>query len=128
MWPFRRSGAATPVAATPAADTAVTTASAEVTSTGAVNGYHVLATVAALPVSTWRYLWEPEHVRHIGPMSQDWHAAFDFQHANTSVIPLVDANGVAMVCIQALNRRIDELTAEVRGLREITAQHARSGR
>ena len=88
----------------------------------AVNGYQVLETVAALPISTWRYLWEPEEVRHLGPMAQDWHAAFDFHHENTRVIPLVDANGVALVCIQALNRRIDELTTEVRRLRELT-QH-----
>jgi hypothetical protein len=85
---------------------------------GAVNGYAVLETVAALPVSTWRYLWEPEGTRHLGPMVQDWHAAFDFGHDNTGVIPVVDANGIALVCIPALNHRIDELTAEVDRLRE----------
>ncbi|QIZ00515.1 tail fiber domain-containing protein [Streptomyces sp. S1D4-11] len=87
---------------------------------GAVNGYQVLEKVAALPISTWRYLWEPEQVRHIGPMAQDWHATFDFHHDNTGVIPLVDANGIALVCIQALNRRIDELTTEVQHLRGLT--------
>ncbi|MCZ9345807.1 hypothetical protein NGM37_49555, partial [Streptomyces sp. TRM76130] len=30
----------------------------------------------ALPVSTWRCLWQPETVRHLGPMAQDWYAAF----------------------------------------------------
>ncbi|ASQ92021.1 hypothetical protein CGL27_01565 [Streptomyces sp. 11-1-2] len=84
---------------------------------GAVNGYAVLRTVAALPVSTWRYHWEPESVRHLGPMAQDWHAAFGFNQDDTR-IPVVDGLGVALVCIQALQRRVEELTAEVDRLRE----------
>ncbi|MFI7099441.1 tail fiber domain-containing protein [Streptomyces sp. NPDC050161] len=84
---------------------------------GAVNGYAVLETVAALPVSTWRYLWEPEDVRHLGPMAQDWHTAFGFNQDDTK-IPVVDGLGVALVCVQALHRRVEELTAEVDRLRE----------
>ncbi len=84
---------------------------------GAVNGYAVLETVAALPVSTWRYLWEPEDVRHLGPMAQDWHAAFGFNQDDTK-IPVVDGLGVALVCVQALHRHVEELTAEVDRLRE----------
>ncbi|MFF1645294.1 tail fiber domain-containing protein [Streptomyces sp. NPDC058240] len=84
---------------------------------GAVNGHAVLDTVAALPVSTWRYLWEPEDVRHLGPMAQDWHAAFGFNRDDTT-IPVVDGLGVALVCVQALHRRMEELTAEVDRLRE----------
>ncbi|MFJ2805481.1 tail fiber domain-containing protein [Kitasatospora sp. NPDC087271] len=112
---FRRSGKAARTAPerTETADTAA------VAPAGAVNGHQVLETVVALPISTWRYLWEPEQVRHIGPMAQDWHASFDFHHENTRVIPVVDANGIALVCIQALNRRIDELTTEVRRLSEL---------
>ncbi|MFJ6569588.1 tail fiber domain-containing protein [Streptomyces sp. NPDC091292] len=87
-----------------------------------VNGYQILESVAALPISTWRYLWEPEGMRHLGPMAQDWHATFDFHHPNTGVIPVVDSSGVALVCIQALNHRIDELTAEVARLRETSGK------
>ncbi|MCB5908136.1 tail fiber domain-containing protein [Streptomyces pinistramenti] len=89
---------------------------------GAVNGYAVLETVAALPVSTWRYLWEPEDVRHLGPMAQDWHAAFGFNQDDTK-IPVVDGLGVALVCVQALHRRVEELTAEVERLREAASVH-----
>ncbi|MFI9273169.1 tail fiber domain-containing protein [Kitasatospora sp. NPDC052896] len=84
---------------------------------GAVNGYAILETVAALPISTWRYLWEPEDVRHLGPMAQDWQAAFGFNQDDTT-IPVVDGLGVALVCVQALHRRVEELTAEVNRLRE----------
>ncbi|MEU6977832.1 MULTISPECIES: tail fiber domain-containing protein [unclassified Streptomyces] len=89
---------------------------------GAVNGFAVLETVAALPVSTWRYLWEPEDVRHLGPMAQDWHAAFGFNRDDTR-IPVVDGLGVALVCIQALQRHVEELRAEVARLREAAAMN-----
>lgn len=87
-----------------------------VATVGAVNGYAVLDTVAALPISTWRYLWEPDGVRHLGPMAQDWQAAFGFNQDGTT-IPVVDGLGVALVSIQALHRRVEELTAEVNRLR-----------
>ncbi|MGR6924278.1 tail fiber domain-containing protein [[Actinomadura] parvosata] len=73
-----------------------------------VNGYEILDKVASLPISTWRYAWEPEHIRHLGPMAQDWKATFGFGEEDT-IIPFIDANGVAMVSIQALHRRIIEL-------------------
>ncbi|MFJ5223251.1 tail fiber domain-containing protein [Streptomyces sp. NPDC088400] len=89
---------------------------------GAVNGHTVLETVAALPVSTWRYLWEPEDVRHLGPMAQDWHAAFGFNQDDTT-IPVVDGLGVSLVCVQALHRRVEELSAEVARLRKAASVH-----
>ncbi|MDH6144044.1 MULTISPECIES: hypothetical protein [Kitasatospora] len=42
--------------------------------------------------------------------AQDWHVAFGFNQDDTT-IPVVDGLGVAPVCIEALNRRVDELTA-----------------
>ncbi len=41
-----------------------------------IDGHELLERLAALPVATWRYHWEPPHVRHLGPMSQDFRAAF----------------------------------------------------
>ncbi|MFJ2295603.1 hypothetical protein ACIOG7_28575 [Streptomyces sp. NPDC087894] len=76
--------------------------------------------MAALPVSTWRYLWEPDGVRHLGPMAQDWHAAFGFNTDDTRN-PVVDGLGVALVCIKALHRHVEELQAEVARLRETAA-------
>ena len=111
----RRSRAAHPGA--PARLRAGTRDSSDVAPVGPVNGYAVLETVATLPISTWRYLWEPEDVRHLGPMAQDWQTAFGFNQDDTT-IPVVDSLGVALVCIQALHRRVEELTDEVDRLRE----------
>ncbi|MGI5291143.1 tail fiber domain-containing protein [Nonomuraea polychroma] len=84
-----------------------------------VNGAEILDKVASLPISTWRYAWEPEHVRHLGPMAQDWKATFGFGEEET-VIPFVDANGVAMVSIQALHRRIIELEQVISSMQRTT--------
>jgi hypothetical protein len=80
--------------------------------TGPVNGFEVLATLGALPVATWRYRWESGGVRHLGPMAQDWHAAFGLGKDDTT-IPMVDAHGVLVVAMQALRRQVSELRAEV---------------
>lgn len=77
-----------------------------------VNGHDVLAKVAALPVYTWRYDTEPEHVRHLGPMAQEWRAAFGLGDSDTT-ISVVDAFGVAVVALQALQRRVEDLEAEL---------------
>ncbi|MBB5122081.1 tail fiber domain-containing protein [Streptomyces eurocidicus] len=98
------------------AATAATTGPAK-----AVNGHKVLEEVLRLPVSTWRYHWDPPDVRHLGPMAQDWHAAFGLGDNNVT-ISATDTNGVALVCIQALHRRIEDLTAQVETLREQAAR------
>ena len=83
----------------------------------AVDPRRVLATLAALPISTWSYHWETPAVRHIGPMAQDFHRAFGFGPEETS-ISTVDSDGVALAAIQGLHQvvqekeqRIDELAA-----------------
>ncbi|MGH3548980.1 MAG: tail fiber domain-containing protein [Pseudonocardiaceae bacterium] len=90
---------------------------------GPVNGFEVLTRLTALPVSTWRYRWEPAGVRHLGPMAQDWHAAFELGQDETT-IPVVDAHGVLLVAIQALHRQVGELRAEVDQLHQQLAQRA----
>ena len=90
---------------------------------GPVNGFEVLAKLAELPVTTWRYRWESAGVRHLGPMAQDWHAAFRLGQGETT-IPMVDAHGVLVVAIQALQRQLNELRAEVDQLHEQLAERA----
>ena len=70
-----------------------------------VNGYEVLEKLAALPISTWNYKWDPPSVRHLGPMAQDFKATFGLGDDDRT-INMVDANGVVMVAVQALHRRL----------------------
>jgi hypothetical protein len=84
--------------------------------TVAVNGHQVLEKLAALPVSTWNYKTDPASVRHMGPMAQDFAAAFGLGDDDKK-INMVDANGVAVVAIQALYRKVQALEAEVAALK-----------
>jgi hypothetical protein len=61
----------------------------------------VLAKLAALPITTWAYTNAPS-VRHLGPVAQDFAAAFGLGD-NDKHIATVDADGVALAAIQGLN-------------------------
>jgi hypothetical protein len=82
----------------------------------------ILKKVGELPISTWTYLNEPSGVRHLGPMAQDFRASFGLGDDDRSYHS-VDAHGVALAAIQALERevsrqerRIDKLERENRAL------------
>ncbi|HEY7061763.1 MAG TPA: tail fiber domain-containing protein [Chloroflexota bacterium] len=72
-----------------------------------VNPREVLARVVSLPIETWNYLGQGPAIRHIGPMAQDFHAAFGVGEDDTR-ISYVDANGVALAAIQGLYQLVQE--------------------
>ena len=84
---------------------------------GAVRGSEVLEKLAELPISTWNYKGEDPSVRHMGPMAQDFFATFGLG-GDDKTINLLDANGVVMVAIQALYRRVLALESELAALRD----------
>lgn len=75
----------------------------------------VLDKVATMPISRWHYKSDEDSVPHVGPMAQDFHAAFgvgpDERHITT-----VDADGVALAAIQALKQMVDEKDAKIEAL------------
>ena len=77
-----------------------------------LNAENILARVAALPMTSWRYTNESAGVRHVGPMAQDFRAAFGLGH-DDKFIEFVDEEGVALTAIQALNDKIKEQKAEL---------------
>ncbi len=81
----------------------------------------VLSKVVAMPITQWSYRNSSEG-DHIGPMAEDFHAAFglgsDDQHIAT-----VDADGVALAAIQGLNQKLEAENAELKArLAAIEAQ------
>lgn len=80
----------------------------------------VLAAVVELPISTWNYIEQDDAVRHIGPVAQDFYAAFGVG-AGDATISIVDSGGVALAAIQGLDRRNVELAAQNA---ELSAQNA----
>ena len=71
----------------------------------AVDAQAVLAQVASLPLQSWAYTNAPT-VRHLGPVAQDFHAAFGLG-SDDRHIATVDADGVALAAIQGLNRKVE---------------------
>ncbi|HHN93824.1 MAG TPA: hypothetical protein ENK17_03570, partial [Anaerolineae bacterium] len=80
----------------------------------------VLEQVAQLPITTWNYRAEDDSVRHLGPVAQDFYAAFGLGADDTHIAPL-DASGVALAAVQGLYQRVQALEAENRALREENA-------
>jgi hypothetical protein len=79
-----------------------------------VNPADVLAKVAALPITRWNYKDDPS-AEHIGPVAQDFRAAFGLGSDDKS-ITTVDADGVALTAIQALNNKLNERDDEIKRL------------
>jgi len=69
----------------------------------------VLEKVAQLPISEWRYKAQPDPtIRHIGPMAQDFYAAFRLGEDSLG-ISTIDPDGIALAAIQELQKQNKEL-------------------
>jgi len=66
----------------------------------------VLDKVLRLPITSWQFKDQPG-VRHLGPVAQDFHAAFALGRDDTH-IATVDADGVGLAAIQGLNEKLEE--------------------
>jgi hypothetical protein len=86
----------------------------------AVDAAEILEAVAKMPIATWNYKSQAESVRHMGPMAQDFYAAFelgeDERHIST-----IDVDGVALASIQALYQLAQRQQAEIATLQEQNA-------
>jgi hypothetical protein len=79
-----------------------------------VDGEAILERLSEIPVATWNWKTQDDSIRHIGPMAQDFHSAFevgeDEKHIST-----VDADGVALAAIQGLNDKVASLEERLNG-------------
>ncbi len=81
-----------------------------------VDSIEVLRKLGKVPIASWNYRTESEEIRHMGPMAQDFHAAFGLG-ADNRHITTVDADGVALAAIQGLYRMLQEKDAEIENLK-----------
>jgi len=100
-----------------------------------VDGEDLLRRLGKVPMTTWKYSADKANVRHLGPMAQDFSAAFGLGDSDRA-ISTVDSSGVALAAAQALDARtnaqqsrIVELEQQVRqqqeqidGLRKLLCQ------
>lgn len=66
----------------------------------------ILDAVCGLPISSWSYESDPGAVRHIGPMAQDFYAAFGGK-TDRAYDP-IDAHGAAFASVKALRAMLDD--------------------
>jgi hypothetical protein len=85
-----------------------------------IDGRDVLARLAGVPVTTWNYKADDDALRHMGPMAQDFYAAFGLGSDETHIAPL-DANGVALVAAQELHRIVQDQDDQIAELKQENA-------
>ncbi|HEX3468142.1 MAG TPA: tail fiber domain-containing protein [Candidatus Elarobacter sp.] len=91
-----------------------------------VDNAAILAKVSALPISRWSYKSE-RGVRHVGPMAQDFYAAFGVGEDDKHITS-VDEDGVALTAIKALHAENGALHAENARLRaDLAALRSQQG-
>jgi hypothetical protein len=90
----------------------------------------ILGQLMEMPISRWNYKVEGKEIEHIGPMAEDFAAAFDTGEHDSS-IATVDADGVAIASIQALyeiiqekDDQIKELNARLSSIEEMLSKNA----
>jgi hypothetical protein len=75
----------------------------------------VLDHLVAMPISKWSYKDDPTQRRYIGPMAQDFHAAFGLGDDDKRISTL-DSESVALAAIQGLNQKVEEKDTEIAAL------------
>ena len=91
-----------------------------------VDTREILNRLAAMPVMTWNYKSQDASIRHIGPMAQDFNAAFETGDSDKSgekrYINSVDADGVALAAIKGLNEVVKEKESRIEALEKDVAE------
>ncbi len=80
-----------------------------------VDGREVLAKLDAMPIVTWHYKNQPAENRHMGPVAEDFYAAFGLGE-DEQFIALNDLSGVALAAIQALHQEVQARDIEIAAL------------
>jgi hypothetical protein len=80
-----------------------------------IDGKEVLVRLAEVPVMSWRFKTEDEDARHVGPVAEDFQAAFQLGDGKT--ISTMDAGGVTMAAVQGLYALLQERERDLHELR-----------
>jgi hypothetical protein len=87
----------------------------------AINSVQILEKLAAMPITQWHFKWETSDVTpHIGPMAQDFKAAF-YPGTDDKSITTQEADGVALAAIQGLNQKLNDKDVEIQDLKRSVA-------
>jgi endosialidase-like protein len=74
----------------------------------AVDGADILRRLSAIPITQWNLKAQNPEIKHVGPMAQDFYAAFGLGE-NERYINSADVDGIALLSIQALYQIVTAL-------------------
>lgn len=93
-----------------------------------VDGEDVLSRIRGIPITTWSMIGGEKEVRHLGPVAEDFYAAFPLGLGETT-IGMGNIDGVNLAAAKALEARtarlqqqLDDRTARVQALEALLAQ------
>ena len=86
-----------------------------------VDGKETLARLTAMPIAHWSLKSDESATKHVGPMAEDFYAAFGVGKDNKT-ISVTDANGVAFSAIQGLAQTLKEKDEELTQLKARMAE------
>ncbi|PSL32872.1 tail fiber domain-containing protein [Dyadobacter jiangsuensis] len=99
-----------------------------------VNGEDFLQKISKMNLTSWNYKGQdPKQYRHYGPMAQDFYKAFGQDAYGTigsdTTINQADFDGVNLIAVQALIRRMEEMSVEIATIRaELAEARSEQGR
>jgi hypothetical protein len=82
-----------------------------------VDNLFILEQVVEMPITSWNYETQDPSIRHIGPMAQDFFAAFNMGE-DERYISTIDADGVALAAIQGLYHLVRQKDDEIATLQQ----------
>jgi hypothetical protein len=80
-----------------------------------VDAVQILEAVAKLPITTWNMKGDADQTLHLGPVAQDFYAAFGLGE-NDTTINTADAQGVSLAAIQGLYQLLQEQQTKIEAL------------
>ncbi|HEU4456273.1 MAG TPA: tail fiber domain-containing protein [Longimicrobium sp.] len=86
-----------------------------------VEGEDVLTRLRSIPISSWSYRTDDRGIRHLGPTAQDFRKAFGLGNDDVT-IGTVDADGVALAGVQALDARTRAQAQRIEALERENAE------
>lgn len=86
-----------------------------------INPQDYLSRIDSVPVYSWSYIAQDSSIQHIGPMAQDFYAAFQLGTDSTS-INSGDFDGINLLLIKALDEKVSLLEQQDKTLEELEAE------
>ncbi|MGV6852964.1 MAG: tail fiber domain-containing protein [bacterium] len=82
-----------------------------------INPAKLLSAIANLSISTWNYKHQSDDNRHIGPMAEEFYAAFGFGTSDKKV-RTGDVASVALAAVQALQQELAKKDQQIKSLEQ----------